>query len=225
MLCACAGAVFEPQAGSPGPRARVVVAPLNLGLELTPDLEDVVEPVRREIIRHLLARDLRVAVVEPEDARWLWADTLNGVRRASGVPNTLEAVAGRFASRLAEIEEFHSLILPSVALRKANVRGLTASWDGVRRRVAQRGEASPYLETGIEELAGLSLHVLVLTPSGRIAYQGWGGLDLAQDVARPRGVRPGPAILLPTARLLESRKDLTEGVAVALGPYLGTSAR
>src|SRR5512145_984551 len=65
--------------GAPG-AARVVVAPLNLPVQLAPDLEDAVDPVSAEVIRYLQGRGARVAVIWAPDAWALWRDSAAAVQ-------------------------------------------------------------------------------------------------------------------------------------------------
>ena len=94
------------------------------------------------------------------------------------------------------------------------VRGpITASPDG-----ATSGEYQ--IVSGLAETTGLSLHISSLTPTGRMAYEGWGGLDLVHDIVPAERVGSGRPRLVLQPDLLEDGAHVAEGVGLALGPYV-----
>jgi hypothetical protein len=214
---------------------------VNLALELPPELEDAVDPVHAEIIQQLRAQGARVAVVWPPDAALLWRAALAAVRASPELPDDLATAAGVFARGLGEEADFDLLVMPSLAIREARLSGNTARWDGVQRRLSVRGrtpaagrsysllepgsvEPGVVVQPGRARISGLSLHVLVVTPEGRPLHQGWGGLDLLQDALATAGAG-GSLVLAPRLELLERPDHVSEGVRIALAPYLEPSAR
>jgi hypothetical protein len=223
--------LLEVEPGGAG-AVKVVVAPLNLALKLSPDLEDATEPVSWEIIRYFQSHAARVAVIWAPDAWSLWRDVAASVRK-SDTRAGLEQIGGAFSRRLAEHADFDLLAMPALVYREARVTGRHALWDGVRRRIrfhfrsaVPRGtDPSPggvvqfRLETsGL--IVGLSLHVLVFTPEGRRVFEGFGGLDLVHDVVQEREGGPDPPFLRLQAKPLGNAEHVREGIAVALDPYV-----
>lgn len=218
----------------------MVVAPLNLPVELAPDLEDAVDPVSAEMIRHLQSRGARVAVIFAPDAWALWRESAAAARRGREEAPELVEIARTFSLALRAHAHYDVLVLPSLVFRDAEVRGRFAHWDGVRRRIrfrarsgVPRGRAQPVPDpmalrdasaspAGEPEwrgrITGLSLHVLVLSSEGRGLFQGFGGLDLVHDPVQEREGSPDPPRLRLQTSLLESGEHVREGVARALDP-------
>jgi len=220
---------------------RVVVAPMNLPVQLSPDLEDAVEPVTQELVRYLQAHDGRVSVIFGPDAWALWRDSEDALRQGREEPPDLAAVASVFARSLAKESDFDLLVLPSLVFRDARVTGRFAQWDGVRRRIRFRVRSAvpseraqslpdPVRATDLSgagfvppefrgQITGLSLHTLVFTPDGLGVFQGFGGLDLVHDTVQKRDGSEDRSLRLH-ARLLEDAEHVREGIALALDPYL-----
>ena len=227
--------------GAPG-ALKVVVAPLNLPVQLAPDLEDAVDPVSSEVIRYLQSHGARVAVVYAPDAWALWRDSAAAMESVLKAPPKLAEVASAFSRALAEHAKFDLLVLPSLVYRDARVMGRYALWDGVRRRIRFRsrtgvplGRAQP-IPDPIDStdrsaagavvtqwrgrITGLSLHTLVFTSEGRGVFQGFGGLDLVHDAVQTREGSPEKPVLQLHSSLLENSLHVREGIALALDPYL-----
>ena len=221
---------------------RVVVAPLNLPIQLAPDLEDAVDPVTQELIRYLQAHDGRVSVIFGPDAWNLWRDSAEALQKGREEPPDLAAVASVFSRALSKESDFDLLVLPSLVYRDARVTGRVAQWDGVRRRIrfrirsaAPRGSA-PSIADPVDssnlsvaepvapdyrgQITGLSLHALVFTPEGRGVFQGFGGLDLVHDTVQKREGSGDDSFLRLHAKLLDNPEHVREGIALALDPYL-----
>jgi hypothetical protein len=227
---------------------RIVVAPMNLALPLSPDLEDVVEPVSNELVRYLQGLGFRVAVIWVPDASALWRDSAAAVQQEREEPPEFAQVAGVFSRLLAREAEFDLLVLPSLVFREAEVQGRFAQWDGVRRRIRFRessaaplGRAQPFPDPFDStdrsssgpvspewrgRITGLSVHALLFTPQGSAVYQGMGGLDLVHVAIRSSGGSAVESSLRLQPRLLEDSEHVREGIALSLKPYLtGSLAR
>jgi len=236
--------MLEFERGAPS-ALRVAVAPLNLPVELAPDLEDAVDPVAAEIIRYLQTRGARVAVIFAPDAWTLWQESAAAIQTdREGAPDLLET-ARAFSVALDAHADYDLLVLPSLVFREAKVVGRFAHWDGVRRRVRFRtrsggpiGWAKPIPDpilsgdvgaTAATErewrgrITGLSLHALLFTPEGRGVFQGFGGLDLVHDAVQEREGSADPPLLRLHASLLANGDHVREGIAQALDPYLSES--
>jgi hypothetical protein len=237
-LAGCAGKaplLVEPQGGAASEGApRIVLAPLNVGVELPADLEDAVPIVEAALIRDLQSRGARVAVIYPPDAAALWRASIVAAGPKAQEAGDLRAVAAAFARTLSESETYDALLVPSLALRPAKVSGRTAQWDGVRRRITVRQEstgnpASPAADAPIlsdegvalsrewqGRISGLSLHVLAVRPGLRRVLEHWGGLDLVHDAVSVEG--SGTSRLRLQRDLLADPANVSEGVALALDP-------
>jgi hypothetical protein len=230
---------FEPGDAS---ARRIVVAPMNLAVPLSPDLEDAVEPVSNELVRYLQAQGFRVAVIWVPDASMLWREAAAALQQDQEKAPAFEEVAGVFSRLLAREAEFDLLVFPTLVFREAEVQGRFARWDGVRRRIRFRGGAvvprgrapslpDPVVATDRStsepvspewrgSITGLSVHALLFSPQGHALFQGLGGLDLVHDAVRSSGASGVESSLRLQARILEDTEHLREGIALALQPYL-----
>jgi hypothetical protein len=230
--------------GGPG-SLRVVVAPMNLPIQLPPDLEDAVDPVTKELIRYLKAHGARVSTIFESDAWSLWRDAAEAVQEGREGEPDLAAVASVFSRALAGESRFDLLLLPSLVYREAKVTGRHAQWDGVRRRIrfrvrsgvplgraqpipdpvdsSDRSTAGPVVPDYRGQITGLSLHTLIFTPEGTGVFQGFGGLDLVHDTVQRREGAGESSFLRLHSQLLDNPEHVREGIALALDPYLAQS--
>lgn len=224
---------------------RFLVAPMNLPIQLSPDLEDAVDPVTRELIRYLRAHGARVSMIFESDAWSLWRDAAEAVQRGREGEPDLAAVASVFSRAIAEETSFDLLLLPSLVYREAKVTGRYAQWDGVRRRIrfrirsgvplgraqpipdpvdsTDRSTSGPVAPDYRGQITGLSLHALVFTPQGIGVFQGFGGLDLVHDAVQKREGSGESSFLRLHSQLLDDEEHVREGIALALDPYLAQS--
>lgn len=214
---------------------HIAVAPMNLAVRLPPALEDAVEPVQAELIRYLQSRDGRVALIWPPDAWGLWRESVAAVSRSGPEERHFQEASSFFARELTDHADFQLLVMPSLVVRGARVRGRTAQWDGVRRRITTRllpmaraGLPDPGTEAGDAhwegEIPALSLHVLVFRPDGEKVYEGWGGIALTHAAMLSSVQRYGDRSLVLAPAFFENRELIREGIGVALDPYSGGPA-
>lgn len=209
---------------------RILVAPVNLAVRLPQVLEDAVDPVREALIHYLQGRGAQVSLVWPPDAWSLWRDAVGEVSRSDGQREGFDEIAGVFVRELNRHAEFQLLVMPSLVYRGARVRGRTAEWDGVRRRVRTVGVGSAALgsEAGEAhwdgEIPALSLHVRVFQPDGGRVYEGWGGIGLTHvpEVSDRRHSGGQPFVF--QSEFFEDAAQIREGVAVALDSYTGAGS-
>lgn len=230
LLPACASretvATVEP-AGSVA-LGRFVIAPMNLGLTAPVELSADAAPVWDELIEHFQGMDRPVKVIDPADARAVWETAITEMR-ATGAEVGFATAAAHFARRLSDHSDYDLLVMPSLVLRKARVRGGRAHWDGVRRRmpvastpsIGHVGGFAPSHATHVTSwglrgsVPAISLHVLVVTPDGRTAYEGMGGLDVIQVAAPRNGDGRGSWDLADRTDTFMGREHLSQGISVA----------
>lgn len=181
-----------PEGSHIAPPGRVVVAPLNLSVRAPAELSADTDPVWQALVGYLRGQDRQVAVLDPIDAERLWLETIADLER-SGETANLPSTSSEFARRVREQVSYDLLVLPSVVLRRARMRGHEAAWDGVRQQLALPILAHIRQEVDVGafttrvngyrgSLSAASLHVALLWPDGAMAYQGIGGLGLVQEV-------------------------------------------
>jgi hypothetical protein len=234
LACAAPGTPgSDAMASLPRPD-RVVVAPLNLGLRLPAELRGSEAAVWEELLRYLGAQDRTLAVVDASDAARLWnaaaAETLD-----SGAALEPRAVASRFAELLAGHAEYGVLVMPSLVVRRARVGGHHAWWDGVRRDLPARTPLPLSIEDGISgvaisgyrgSIAAASLYVAILSSDGESLYEGLGGLDVIQEVARVARAHDVPHwSLAPRRDSFADATELREGIERAFERRLPATAR
>lgn len=215
---------------------RVVVAPLNLGLRPPQGLRGSEGPVFRELLRHLQAQDRPVSLLDEAEAGTLW-DQAFAAAGAGGAKPEFHATAAGFAERLAQQSDFDLLVLPSLVLRRAEVGGRHAKWDGVRRRLPVRyanveahALANEVPSAGVwgyrGSVAAASLYVALLDRRGERVHQGLAGLDVVQELRPQRGT-PGSAkwSLAPRLDAFADAGNVREGVALAFERPLEATAR
>lgn len=201
---------------------RLVLAPLNLGVTLAPELEPGLEPVWQALLDHVENEPARVASLEGESAKLLWARAVASLE-ATEEPD-LYATYSQFAKNVAEHFEFKTLVMPVLVTRVASLRGSHAHWDGVRHRAdlpddlvvhpgSMIGLGILQSEVRIRgELGAASLHIVALDSEGNLMHEGNGGLDLLHKLTR-RGSRVEAAMRTDP---FGNERRLREGVEQAL---------
>jgi hypothetical protein len=172
---------------------RFVVAPLNLGIRVPSDLKVDEDLVWDELVQEFQKMDRPVQVIDPNDAKQIWEESFTE-HEDSGAKPELASVSQRFALKLVDHTDYDLLVMPSLLLRSARVRGGTAYWDGARRKLPVRSllRTGPFDEIGgggdrvtqwsLEgRVAAVSLQVTILTPDGLPVYKGVGGIDVLQE--------------------------------------------
>ena len=225
----------EPAATTLGSE-RLLVVPLNLGLRVPAELQDVDEPVWHELLRHFQAQDRHVTMVAPVDAELLWMDTMAELEQP-GATLDLPTASAHFARRLAEHTDYGLLLMPSLVLRSARVHGRHAYWDGVRRRLHVRATPmhGPIIEIGLPgsnpgvwglsgRVSAASLHVALLGSDGRFVYQGLGGLDVLQEASLDRRAPSATWQLALREAPFADVEALRQGIALAFERELPRTA-
>jgi hypothetical protein len=205
---------------------RIVVAPLNLAIRPPAGFAFDTTPVREELVRHFQQLDRPVKVVEPASAVHLWEASLSELSDSGAKPD-LASASQRFAQRLAEHSDYDLLVMPSLLLRSARVRGSDAYWDGVKQRlpvgsIAPFGPIDAVEPMGVRasrwsfkgRVAAVSLHVAILTPDGRTVFHGIGGIDVLQE-AKLASAGSHSWELVDRTDPLGSPERVSHGVSVA----------
>ncbi len=204
---------------------RVVIVPLNLGVRASSEVEPGLEPVWRELLSHFAAQQQPATALERKSAASLWVEVMAEVR-AKPNADVYEAY-GVFARRIADQVDYSAIVFPSLVTRAARVQGQTASWDGVRRRLALPGRetvgsvmGSDFVvaSTGVRgEIAAASLHVAVLSPDGELRFEGAGGLSVLQQLDAAGEAAKGDAEVAVELRqdAFADASELREGVEAA----------
>jgi hypothetical protein len=218
--------VAEGHEGAPGVQ-RVLLCPLNVAVSLPAEIASGTESVYRELTAYLGEQGLQVEHLSLIEARRRWGEAVAEARRTGS-----KDAAAIFARDLGEWIEFDAMLMPSLILHSVRVTDSSGTWDGVRRRVKMvnlpsrgiGGSADTFTKGvafgGISaSVLASSLHVTVLSPDGRLVFEGQGGFDFAQEADLGRAYR-WKWELRRKSGLLRDPAVLREGVEIALGPYL-----
>jgi hypothetical protein len=227
MLTSALAETPMPPIDAPAPAEasnRLVLAPLNLGVKVAPELEAGVEPVWQALLQHVDSQPPRAASLHEESANALWATAIASLEENE--KDDLYAAYRHFAKSVAEHVEFGTLVMPVMITRAASLRGTHAHWDGVRRRadlpsdLGQGGLiSSGFIGSDVRlrgKIGAASLHVVTLDRQGNVLYEGKGGLDLIHELRRD-GTRLETAM---RAGAFGDPKQLREGVEQALSAAL-----
>jgi hypothetical protein len=233
LTLACA-AVPAPEPAPPLAAAarNVLVMPLNLAVRMAPEFEGIADPVWQELLTHLQQQDQSVRLLPAEDTFGLWSQVMEELE-SSHPGFDLPTAVGRLALRLSEDEEYDLMLVPSLVLRSAPLRGRQAAWDGVRRALPVR---SPQTDLDVLSTLGLqdsgfrgrvtaaSLHLLILARDGRAVFEGLGGLDVLQEATRLDTGLGTSWSLRWRAAPFGQPKHLREGIDRAFDRPVGTMA-
>jgi hypothetical protein len=227
-------------AGESGPRERTVLAgpgqqvslilPLNVSAVLPGELEPYEPIVWEEFQTYLRARGKELKTLSRRTARRLWLESIREVRaptgaRAGSAPGFDEA-ASVMARKLAERANFAVMIVPSLFVREATLKGRSASWDGVERRVPFSTTGLGARELAETPLVGVapagSLHVAIFDTEGTKVHDALGGLEVLRGVRAVGANLSGePSFkLVPRNDLFENREHVREAVEVAFDPFV-----
>lgn len=209
--------------------SRVLVCPFNLGIRRAPELDDTTGPVAGELIDTLEKAGAEVFALSHEESLQLWQEAYEAGPSDSG----FYAAAARFVRLAAEENDFDFVLMPSLILRGAEVKGHRASWDGVRRSLPMDAAvADPSFDvSGVRahELTGtvsaVSIHLVVLEPSGAVAFQGMGGLDVIQEAHRGAAGDADRWQLAPRKQPLRDLDLVRQGIELAFERDLPKTAR
>lgn len=239
-LAACA-TPREPSAAAaseaPDHLSRFVLAPLNVAVRAPAELNGEFGPVLDGLLGYFHAHDRSAKLLSPIRAERLWLESTLDLEDMPDRSAALEIATARFARRVAEQNDYDLLVVPSVVLRPARMRGLHASWDGVRRLVPNGSDvvnsaAADYASlpanmatvTGLRgKVAAASLHVAIYRPDGSLWYEGLGGLDLIQEAQRDG--RDGKWIFGLREAPFANVEHLREGVEAAFERSVRKGAR
>lgn len=204
---------------------RVVLVPPNLGVRASAEVEPGVAPVWQQILEHFAAQQSPATALERASATALWNEVMREVQAQPGMD--VYAAYGLFARRIAEQVDYSAIVFPSLVTRAARLQGLSAAWDGVRRRVSGPlvgretigsvvGSDLLVSREGVRgQIAAASLHVAVLSPDGELRFEGAGGLTLLQQLERD--AERGDAELVVALRqdAFSDSTELREGIEAA----------
>jgi len=221
--CAGRNILAGGHAGARGVR-DVALFPANIVVALPPGLETAAPFVDEEIGKYLDSHGKRVQALTHEEALSEWLASAQALKAEVGESQmSFEGAAATLARRMHAERRFDALVLPWIAIRPAQVRGRTVTWDGVTRTLRilnPQGRSLQVLRDLEARAAAPSLQLAVFSPDGRKLFEGVGGLDLVHLLVlegEPTRIQAEP---LSRSEIFADRTSVQEGVAVAFDPFL-----
>jgi hypothetical protein len=200
----------------PAPEALVLLLPASAEAEeLLPGLPVLLNALHTE----LRAAGYRTALLDKQNYEIIWnqeVDAVGGIFDNSTGKPKLEAHAAAMSAlsrRLAHETNAALVILPKLVLRKAELNGTKADWDGRLVLIPTRGTFGDRTRHRGTTPA-ISVHLLALTDAGALAFNTFGGITLPYVIDF---VTERPVL---RTDLFSSATDFAEGVKIALKPVL-----
>ena len=211
----------------------ILVAPFNIVSSLPPELEGSTRLINTILVDHLEAHGKTVHVIGFRAGRDLWQASMKEVRD-SGQPRKFENAARIYAQKLGDAVEFDVLIVPSVFIQNAKMRGRTVRWDGAEQRMeieGSRGRNSSNVyrgQGGTLNVRAASIFIHVLDRAGDSIQTKRAGLEIIQhlEFKVERDGLAGSASehvsqgLVNDTPPIEDEEMVRAGVAAALSPFL-----
>jgi hypothetical protein len=219
----CARPAAVSPAGAP-PARSVLLFPLNVVVPMPTGLESGAASVSEALHAYLEAHANRVETLDPAAARAAWLAAAQELKAELGETQmSFDGAARVLARTLHRERRFDALVLPWLVLRPAKVHGRTVTWDGVTRtlRVVGGDQRTHFLLADFEaQAAAPSLQVAVFAADGGKLSEAVGGLDLIHLMLIVGDPPQIDAQVLPSSQILADHANVSEGIALALDPFL-----
>ena len=219
--CSAIQGAHTPAAHTGAPKAtRFAVLPISALVPISPALTGATDRVLGQITRYLHVQGRERWAIEPSRTRQLWRESTAEVDAAGTLPHDFVAAIKVFARKLGESTDFDALVVASLVYREARLSRRQVKWDGVIRRISDRGDESHRVpESFTGTVSAVSLHVMVFDVGGELIFENYGGLDLSHSLSVEPSEEGGLVAELRDG-VLEEHSILREGVELAFEPYL-----
>lgn len=229
LLTACAASVpslpqdnlVVPGFRQPQTASLIVLLPVEVEAE---ELRLASPMLMHALHQRLVGAGYQVVALDQGSFDAIWAQELEVV---GGIydPNTgalrqreLLLALGRLAQRVSADTHAAMLVRPQLVLRGAEIAGMSAVWDGQQRRVAVFGAGGDTV-THKGSTLGLSVGLDMFAADGELVMRTHGGIALPFRV----NVQSGKNEV--RSDLFANDKDVADGVAIALAPFLKNDPR
>lgn len=201
------------------------VLPFNIAVKAPPELSPKFDDMFGAVAGYIRNRGDTIETYSRREAIAQWEASIAEVKRSKALKNDFKSAMRVFVTQLAKTHSFDAVIAPSLVYRKTKMRERTVKWDGVFRKLKIINVSDEAKKKGLArsvsvEIAGVSLHVMVMDPSGTVIFQNYGGLDLTHDVDMTNAEFTMSPKLTLRPDLLKDSAHLSEGIAVAFDPFL-----
>jgi hypothetical protein len=200
------------------PNAGALIVMLPAKVEAV-DLQAGVGFLRDQLHQQLGAAGYKVVALDQDSYDTIWEQevaevggiydvTTGGLRRRE-----YALALGRLVQRISIDTQAAMVLAPQLVLRKAEVSGVSAVWDGQQRRELSRGAADGEVRSHGSTL-GVSVGLRMFASSGEFVLNTHGGASLPYRLnlqTNGNEVRPD---------LFANDKEIADGVGLALAPLL-----
>ena len=206
---------ISPNFQQPPAKSLIVLLPADVEAE---DMRPGVASMLNALNQKLSAAGYKVVALDQASHDVIWQQEVQDV---GGVydPNTgavrelaMMNAVGHLVQRVSSETGAGMVILPRFVLRRAEIAGMSAVWDGQQRRVPTFGTAGDTLTQSGSTL-GLSVSLQMIATSGELLMNTYGGALL------PYRVNARTAKNEVRADLFADEAEVAEGVAIALAPF------
>jgi hypothetical protein len=182
-----------------------------------PELDAGVATLLQALHSELAAAGFRTALLDKANYETIWAQEVEAVggiydsRTGSLKPVERALAIAALTKRLAQETSASLVITPRLVLRKAELSGTKASWDGRLVLVPTRGTfGGSSSSTGTT--TAVSVQLLALARDGTLAFNTFGGVTLPYAI---NFVSERPEL---REKIFSDKNDLAKAAEIALGP-------
>jgi hypothetical protein len=204
------GSGFKP----PAPGSLILLLPPSTE---APELDAGIATLLQALHSELAAAGFRTALLDKANYETIWAQEVEAVggiydsRTGSLKPVERALAIAALTKRLAQETSASLVITPRLVLRKAELSGTKASWDGRLVLVPTRG-AFGGSSSSTGTTTAVSVQLLALARDGTLAFNTFGGVTLPYAI---NFVSERPEL---RENIFSDKNDLTKAAEIALGP-------
>ena len=204
---------------------RLLLVPLNMTVDLHPELDRPSGRVFELVVAYLRERSKHVTILPLYEAREIWQQAEREVAGDPSLANDFEAVAGRYVALLQRAVRFDALVMPNLVYRDGKLTPKVVIWDGVRRPLSSTrmpGIVEALLRSNpkVVVMPSASLQVFVFDAEGEPVFESLGGLDVTHEMVFENRREKGEYQFRLLEDRLQNRKALREGIALTFDPYI-----
>lgn len=194
---------------------RLFIAPVRLHYN---GLESGGDKVIKEMAKQLKNCGWDVATMSQENYQSVWSEI---TRSIDGIysPSTGQLVTEKYQYALRELVEsindgegFSAALIPRIVLKRAEIKGGIAHWDGVKRKKITSNLPGAAWTSWSGSTRGLSLEVMAFDSESAWLFTNYGGLVLPFHTT----IRDGKPANEIRDKIFDDDLDIESGVGVAL---------
>lgn len=224
LLAACAAKLpslpsdnlISPNFRHAQPASLIVLLPAEVEVA---DLQPGAAILMSALHQRLTAAGYKVVALDKSSHDAIWTQEVDAVgglydtKTGALRPREMALALGRLVQRVSMETHAAMVMRPQLELRRADVAGMSAAWDGQQRRLAVVGTGGDMVRhDGITW--GLSVGLDIFASNGELVMQTHGGALLPYRF----NIQTGKSEVRPD--LFANARDVADGVAIALSPFI-----